>query len=269
MKVSESGQPDTPRAATIESMRLQGVVTTGIYCRADCRARPKPENVLQNPSGMIPSEVRGRYPLRAHAGHVSRVRALEAPAPARSPLFWTPSESVTREDSHLGRSLFYIVTSVLCSLGANDVRSVADYPEDWRNWPKVKETFIPSADTPLPENIPPLYVETIKMYNWINGGKGTRLDIYVNPKVLEQYRTHGPYPDGVTSVGVYADAEIVFVTQHLLGEAVYGTYDTKGRDIAARHPTFAPTVCVRCHSGYAELCQGGTCAVPDPKKATH
>ncbi|MCK5943455.1 MAG: DNA-3-methyladenine glycosylase 2 family protein, partial [Planctomycetes bacterium] len=33
-------------------MKLQGVVTTGIYCRADCRARPRAEHVRSLPNGV-------------------------------------------------------------------------------------------------------------------------------------------------------------------------------------------------------------------------
>ena len=164
------------------------------------------------------------------------------------------------------RAILPLAVLAIVSMGAvpRTVRSDAIYPKDWRTWTKVKQTFIPSADTPLPKNIPPLFVETIRMYNWINDGKGTRLDIYVNPAVLEAYKTHGPYPDGVTAVGVYADVGIVFVTQHLLGEALYGTYDTEGKDLSDQNNTFNPATCYRCHLGYRDICVNGTCAVPDP-----
>ncbi len=161
-------------------------------------------------------------------------------------------------------SLCTLGVGMVAVAGPKKVRSDASYPENWRTWLKVKETYIPSAQTPLPKNIPPHFVETIKMYNWINGGQGTRLDIYVNPKVLDAYKKHGPYPDGVTAVGVFADVGVVFVTQHLLGEPMYGTFSAKGEDISGEHETFAPSICSRCHVGYAETCVNGTCAVPDP-----
>ncbi len=148
--------------------------------------------------------------------------------------------------------------------GSKQTRSDARYPKSWPAWVKVKETYIPSAQTPLPKNIPPVIVETIKMYNWINDGDGTRFDIYVNPSVLEAYKRHGPYPDGGTAVGVFADVGVVFVTQHLLGEAMYGTFNSKGEDISGAHETFAPSICSRCHVGYGETCVSSTCAVPDP-----
>jgi len=43
--MSESGRQFVIDAGTLPSMKLQGVTTTGIYCRATCTARPKPENV--------------------------------------------------------------------------------------------------------------------------------------------------------------------------------------------------------------------------------
>lgn len=152
------------------------------------------------------------------------------------------------------------------SIGAKPIRSDAEYPANWREWVKVKETFIPGADTPLPADLPPVYVETIKTYNWLNKGKGTRLDIYVNPKALDAFAKHGPYDDGVTVVGVFEDAKVLLVTQHLLGEPLYGVYDFSGKDVAAKHETLAPSVCIGCHSGYSDTCGNGTCAVPDPAR---
>lgn len=143
--------------------------------------------------------------------------------------------------------------------------SEASYPSDWRSWVLVKETVIPSADTPIPDGVPPLFVDTIKSYNWVNDGKGTRLDIYVNPRALEAYKTHGPYADGPTAVGVFADVGIVFVTEHLLGRPVYGSYDVHGKDLSDTNPSFSSQVCRNCHTGYSEICKGGTCALPmDP-----
>jgi len=143
--------------------------------------------------------------------------------------------------------------------------ATASYPANWREWTLVKETVIPGRDTPIPDGLPPLFVDTIKTYNWINDGKGSTLRIYVNPTALEAYATHGPYTDGPTVVGVYNDVGIVFVTEFLMGEPLYGTYDFAGKDVTGQHPSFAAEVCSRCHQGYAEVCKGGTCAVPaDP-----
>ena len=143
--------------------------------------------------------------------------------------------------------------------------STASFPAEWKTWTLVKETAIPGRDVPIPDGLPPLFVDTIKTYNWINDGKGTVLRIYVNPKKLDAYRTHGPYTDGPTAVAIYAEVGVLFVTEHLLGEPIYGTYDLGGRDLSSTHPTLSVDVCSRCHVGYAETCGGGTCAVPaDP-----
>ena len=152
--------------------------------------------------------------------------------------------------------------ALLCLSGNAAADSEASFPADWRSWVLIKETVIPDGATPLPDGIPPLFIETIKTYNWINNGQGTRLHIYVNPTALAAYGTHGPYEDGPTAVGVYEDADIVFVTEHLMGEPLYGTYDLDGNDISTKHATFATEVCGRCHQGYSEICIGGTCATP-------
>ncbi len=57
------------------------------------------------------------------------------------------------------------------------------------------------------------------MYNWINNGEGTKLNIFVPKEKIEQYKNHGSYTDGVTAVAIYEDQDIVFVTEHIEGEA--------------------------------------------------
>ncbi|GAL26823.1 hypothetical protein JCM19239_39 [Vibrio variabilis] len=34
---------------------------------------------------------------------------------------------------------------------------------------------------------------------------------------------------------------IVWVTEHIAGEAIYGSYDRKGKDISSMHPTLEPS----------------------------
>ncbi len=140
--------------------------------------------------------------------------------------------------------------------------SIASYPEEWRSWPVVGISMVPGKDVVLPEDTPLFIQEAVAAYNWINDGKGTKLTTYVHPDKLEQYANHGPYDDGVTVVGVYETPGVVFVTEHLAGEAIYGTYDTEGRDISSQHPTFEPEYCARCHTAYQDICINGTCSVP-------
>jgi hypothetical protein len=171
--------------------------------------------------------------------------------------------------SQISHALCAAIATCLLA-GVAHAESDATYPPGWEDWVLVKETVIPDNKTPIPDGIPPLYVETIKTYNWINDGNGTKLQIYVNPLALDAYRTHGPYVDGPTTVGVFEDVGIIFVTEHLLGESLYGTYAPGGKDISSDHASFAPQFCSRCHQGYSEICSGGTCATPvDPLPVTN
>jgi len=140
--------------------------------------------------------------------------------------------------------------------------SVASYPANWHSWPVVKESMVPAADVVLPPDTPLFIQETVKAYNWINDGKGTKLTIHVHPDKLEQFKTHGPYSDGPTAVGVYESPDVVFVTEHLAGEAIYGTYDSHGKDISDTHEEFTPRFCTSCHDAYKDICINGTCATP-------
>lgn len=141
-------------------------------------------------------------------------------------------------------------------------QSDASYPDDWKSWTLVKETVIPDASTPLPPEIPPLFVDTIKTYNWINDGKGTQLDIYVNPVAMDAWKARGPFPDGGTAVGVFKDVGIVFVTEHIVGQPIYGCYSVDGKDVSKSHPSFDTMVCGGCHVGYRDTCKGGICTGP-------
>lgn len=142
-------------------------------------------------------------------------------------------------------------------------QSVADFPAGWEHsWILVKESIMPGNDVVLPDDTPLFIQETVKTYNWINNGEGTKLNIYIPPEKLEQYKTHGPYDDGATAIATYEDSDIVFVTEHIAGEPIYGTYDRNGNDISQSHPSFRINKCLECHNGYRDVCIGGTCAVP-------
>lgn len=140
--------------------------------------------------------------------------------------------------------------------------SIASFPKNLRDWILVKESVIPGKDVVLPPETPLFLQDTVKTYNWINDGKGTKLNIYVPKEKLEAYKNHGPYEDGPTAVGIYEDSNIIFVTEHIAGEPVYGTYDRKGNDISDTHPSFQTKVCNRCHHSNRDICINGTCATP-------
>lgn len=118
------------------------------------------------------------------------------------------------------------------------------------------------ADTVLPEDASLFIQESVRAYSWINNGQGSPLTIRVNPKKLEEYQTHGPYSDGPTAVAISEVQGIVWVTEHLGGEAIYGSYNRNGDDISHTHPTLKPSFCQSCHTTYQDICINGTCATP-------
>lgn len=156
---------------------------------------------------------------------------------------------------------FYLILALLMS-GHSNATSIASFPDDIDSMILVKQSVLPGNDVVLPPNTALFVQETVKMYNWINNGQGTKLNIFVPKERVKAYKNHGPYPDGITAVAIYEDQDIIFVTEHLAGEAMYGTYDRNGNDISSQHPSFATEVCYACHLGHQDICINGTCAVP-------
>ncbi|MGI2259893.1 hypothetical protein [Shewanella sp. GXUN23E] len=148
---------------------------------------------------------------------------------------------------------------VLCFPGWGRAESLASFPADLSQLIQVKQSVIPGKDVVLSADVPSYLLETIRMYNWINEGQGTRLTIYVPKEKLEQYRNHGPYSDGLSAVAIYEEGNVVFVTEHLAGEVLYGTYNQAGQDISDSHPSLAIDTCYACHDGYKDICINGTC----------
>jgi hypothetical protein len=140
--------------------------------------------------------------------------------------------------------------------------SQATFPKNIKSMVLVKESVIPGKDVVLPKETPMFLQETVKMYNWINKGQGTKLNIFIPKNKLAQYKKHGPYSDGITAVAIYEDQDIIFVTEHIAGQPLYGVYSRKGKDISGSHPSLSIDTCYRCHEGYADICKNGTCAVP-------
>lgn len=151
---------------------------------------------------------------------------------------------------------FFIVNSSLAA-------SMASFPEGWQSWPVVKRSKVYSADTKLPEDAPLFVQESVYSYTWINEGKGSPLTIRVHPDKLEQFKTHGPYTDGVTVIAVAEFADIIWVTEHIGGYPIYGSYSFTGKDVSDSHPALDPDFCHRCHYTYKDICVNGTCSTPE------
>lgn len=151
---------------------------------------------------------------------------------------------------------------ILLSFSLVKANSLAEYIKDLKDMVLVKESMIPGKDVVLPKETPLFLQQTVSMYNWINDGKGTKLNIYIPKDKVELYKTHGPYPDGLTAIAIYEDQDIVFVTEHFQGEPIYGTFNREGEDISNSHPSLNVKACVQCHTNYADICINGTCSIP-------
>ncbi len=150
---------------------------------------------------------------------------------------------------HLATSLALAAT--LC-FSIAQAASDAGFPKGWEGWPVLKEGAIPPKAEPIPGDLPTIVKETFKTYNWVNDGKGSAYKIRMNP-------AHKDGADGPAAVLELTDIKALLVTEHLLGEPLYGAWSSDGKDLAEAHPSLAPKVCAACHSGYGEACVKGIC----------
>jgi hypothetical protein len=156
--------------------------------------------------------------------------------------------------SALGLTLLFTATVV-------NAGSDAAFPKDWASWPIQHSSAIPGSSTPIPTNVPPIVQETIKTYNWVQDGKGSKYNVRVNPTQMSGYKAHnGKFQDGPTAVLELTDIKVLLVTEHLLGGPVYGAYSYDGKEISGAHPSLSPKKCQACHTGYGEACVNGACS---------
>ncbi len=134
--------------------------------------------------------------------------------------------------------------------------SDASFPEGWQSWQILKSGAIPPNSQAIPENLPPIVAETFKTYNWVNNGTGLQYEVLFQPNKKNQYPE---YTDGGTAVLHLIDIEALFVTEHFLGEPIYGVYNYDGEDISNAHPSLDTQRCIACHTGYGESCVNGIC----------
>ena len=145
--------------------------------------------------------------------------------------------------------LFFLTISVMAA-----AESDAEFPKGWENWPIHHSGKILSKETAIPADLPPIVIETMKTYNWVNDGKGSAYNVRLNPA-----QKAGAYEDGPTGVLELTDIKALLVTEHLVGEPQYGAYSYDGKDISDAHPSLNPSACTTCHSGYGDACITGVC----------
>ncbi|WP_198264090.1 hypothetical protein [sulfur-oxidizing endosymbiont of Gigantopelta aegis] len=132
--------------------------------------------------------------------------------------------------------------------------SDAEFPKGWDSWPIHHSGTILGKETTIPTDLPPIVIETMKTYNWINDGKGSAYNLRINPD-----QTLGDYKDGPTGVLELVDIKALLVTEHLVGEPQYGVFTYDGKDISDAHPSLNPSTCTTCHTGYGDACITGVC----------
>ena len=156
--------------------------------------------------------------------------------------------------------LFSLLYALLLS-SAVKAESIASYPVGWQFWPIVKESILYPENSDLPLDSTLFAQETFRAYSWINNGEGTSLTIRVHPSKIKQYLNRGPYSDGPTVVAISEDPSIIWVTEHIGSEPIYGSYNRKGEDISHTHPTLKSDYCTSCHTSYKDICHHGVCSV--------
>jgi|GEM_PF-728162 len=153
-----------------------------------------------------------------------------------------------------------ILMTVMVLLITNQVfaESDAEFPTGWDSWPVHHSGTILGKDTAIPDGLPPIVIETVKTYNWVQDGKGSAYNVRINPAKTAGLASYD-FGDGPTAVLELTDIKVLLVTDHLVGEEQYGVYTYDGKDISSAHPSLATQVCATCHSGYGDACVKGVC----------
>lgn len=140
------------------------------------------------------------------------------------------------------------------------------FPSDWQSWHSANTTLsqigaLPGCDADV-SALPPIYQETVETYCNVRPGGPGAVAILVKPSVLDHYKDRsGNYPNGSNLILHLKDMQVLFVTGHIDGQAVYGVFKEDGTDVTDTKPDSAlgPNACRVCHSGYQAFCSGGQC----------
>lgn len=149
-----------------------------------------------------------------------------------------------------------LVAGVLVAMtSAVYAKSNADFPTGWETWPVIASGTIPGTEAVLPADTPAIVKETYKTYNWIQDGKGSFYNVRINPAQRDaNLAGKGQYADGIIGVMELVDIKVLFVTEHLLGEPLYGVYTYDGADLMGSGPaSLEHKTCATCHSGYSQF----------------
>lgn len=136
--------------------------------------------------------------------------------------------------------------------------SDVEFPAGWEDWPIISTGVIPGSEEPVSRDLPKIIQETYKTYNWINDGKGSVYNVRVHPDKMEEVMSDTKdFSDGVVAIIEFTEIKVFFVTEILLGDALYGIYTFDGTDMEGAHESLKKKTCIICHTSYVDFFESG------------
>lgn len=163
--------------------------------------------------------------------------------------------------AHGKQALILIFTLGVC-VSMNQVWgfSEADYPDKWAKWPILAEGIITPKNVPVPKGVKDVKKEFFKVYSWLNKGKGEKYRIRQRPNSTVKTGEGIEYKDGPNLVLELMDSKMIFVTEHISNDPLYGIFTNKGDDLEGEAKTLKLEFCEACHSWYKDACVAGVCS---------
>ena len=166
------------------------------------------------------------------------------------------------------RQKFSVMTGMAILVFSSIVTAASEtaFPGDWKNWSSVSTPLtqigaLPGCEADV-SALPPIYQETVEIYCGVRPEGPGAVDVLIDPKIADLYASrNGTFPDGTSMILYLKDMQLLFVTGHKQGEAVYGVFKEDGTDVTDANPDGALGVntCRTCHSGYEAFCVAGQC----------
>lgn len=144
--------------------------------------------------------------------------------------------------------------------------SETPFPSDWQSWTAATTTLtkigaLPGCDADV-SALPPIYQETVETYCAVRPEGPGAVAVLVRPEAMDRYRARdGKMPDGTNMILHLKELQLLFVSGHKGGNAMYGVFKEDGTDVtdASGGSALAAKVCRECHTGYSAFCVNGQC----------
>lgn len=161
----------------------------------------------------------------------------------------------------------FICTLTLLFSSSTMAGSETPFPSDWKSWTSVTTPLtqigaLPGCDADV-SSLPPIYQETVEIYCGVRPQGPGAVAILVKPDIVDKHKARaGGFADGTDMILHLKEMQILFVTGHKGGKAVYGVFKEDGADLtdANADGLLGVNHCRDCHSGYEAFCVDGQCA---------